>query len=130
MRTGAVNRSVFGARHGSRARRLRAPGGSANSGKRAGDLTDMAEKLKALEGENRELYSSADRATDAIASARQRIEQKAKTTAPKSAIGFLIGWSAEREGQSAAVKVPAPLPGGLTSRARCIIGAWSVSHVA
>jgi hypothetical protein len=45
-----------------------------------------------------------------------------KTTAPKSAIGFLIGWSAERQAQSAAVKVPAPLPGGLTSRVRCIIG--------
>jgi hypothetical protein len=26
-----------------------------------------------------------------------------KTTAPKSAIGFLISWSAEKEGQSAAV---------------------------
>ena len=51
-----------------------------------------------------------------------------KTTAPKSAIGFLIGWSAESETQSAAVKVLAPLPGGLNSRARCIIGAWSVSR--
>jgi len=50
-----------------------------------------------------------------------------KTTAPKSVIGFLIGWSAKREAQGAAVKVLAPLPGGLTSRARCIIGAWSVS---
>jgi hypothetical protein len=52
------------------------PGGSANSGKRAGDPTDMAEKLKALERENRELYSSADRAIDAIASARQRIDRR------------------------------------------------------
>jgi hypothetical protein len=42
-----------------------------------------------------------------------------KTTAPKSAIGFLIGWSAEF--------LRRPLPGGLASRARCIIGAWSVS---
>jgi hypothetical protein len=38
-------------------------------------------------------------------------------------IGFLIGWSAEFLRRSKFT----PLPGGLTSRARCIIGAWSVS---